>query len=76
LAAFIGKCGGEANFDFLTFSIYALYFSHHLLPRRELDPFGRTTGCGEDDLTHRKSRSIKEIFVLTLTRRFRELLSQ
>lgn len=37
---------------------------------------GRTTGRGKDDLTHRQNRSIKEIFGLPLTRRFRELLSQ
>lgn len=37
---------------------------------------GRTTGRGKDDLTHRQNRSIKEVFGLPLTRRFRELLSQ
>jgi Druantia protein DruA len=39
-------------------------------------PMGRTTGRGKDDLTHRQNRSIKEVFGLPLTRRFRELLSQ
>ncbi len=37
---------------------------------------GRTTGRGKDDLTHCQNRSIKEVFGLPLTRRFRELLSQ
>ena len=37
---------------------------------------GRTTGRGKDDLTHRRNRSIKEVFGLPLTRKFRELLSQ
>lgn len=37
---------------------------------------GRTTGRGKNDLTHRQNRSIKEVFGLPLTRRFRELLSQ
>lgn len=37
---------------------------------------GRTTGRGKDDLIHRQNRSIKEVFGLPLTRRFRELLSQ
>lgn len=37
---------------------------------------GRTTGRGKDDLTHRQNRSIKEVFGLALTRKFRELLSQ
>jgi hypothetical protein len=37
---------------------------------------GRTTGRGKDDLTHRQNRSIKEVFGLPLTRRFRELLSR
>jgi hypothetical protein len=37
---------------------------------------GRTTGRGKDDLTHRQNRSIKEVYGLPLTRRFRELLSQ
>jgi hypothetical protein len=37
---------------------------------------GCTTGRGKDDLTHRQTRSIKEVFGLPLTRRFRELLSQ
>lgn len=37
---------------------------------------GRTTGRGKDDLTHRQNRSIKEVFGLPLTRKFRELLSQ
>jgi hypothetical protein len=37
---------------------------------------GRTMGRGKDDLTHRQNRSIKEVFGLPLTRRFRELLSQ
>lgn len=36
---------------------------------------GRTTGRGKDDLTHRQNRSIKEVFGLPLTRKFRELLS-
>jgi hypothetical protein len=37
---------------------------------------GRTTGRGKDDLTHRPNRSIKEVFGLPLTRRFRELLNR
>jgi len=37
---------------------------------------GRTTGRGKDDLTHRQNRSIKEVYGLPLTRRFRELLSR
>jgi hypothetical protein len=37
---------------------------------------GRTTGRGKDDLTHRQNRSIKEVFGLPLTRKFRELLSR
>ena len=37
---------------------------------------GRTTGRGKDDLTHRQNRSIKEVFGLPLTRRFREFLSR
>jgi hypothetical protein len=37
---------------------------------------GRTTGRGKNDFTHRPNRSIKEVFGLPLTRRFRELLSQ
>ena len=37
---------------------------------------GRTTGRGKDDLTHRQNRSIKEVFGLPLTRKFRETLSQ
>jgi hypothetical protein len=37
---------------------------------------GRTTGRGKDDMTHRQNRSIKEVYGLPLTRRFRELLSQ
>jgi hypothetical protein len=37
---------------------------------------GRTTGRGKDDLTHRQNRSIKEVFGLPLTPKFRELLSQ
>lgn len=37
---------------------------------------GRTTGRGKDDLTHRQNRSIKEVFGLPLTARFRQLLSQ
>jgi hypothetical protein len=36
---------------------------------------GKTTGRGKDDLTHRQNRSIKEVFGLPLTRKFRELLS-
>ena len=36
----------------------------------------RTTGRGKDDQTHRPNRSIKEVFGLPLTRKFRELLSQ
>jgi len=39
-------------------------------------PMGRTTGRGKDDLTHRQNRSIKEVFGLPLTRKFRELLSR
>jgi hypothetical protein len=37
---------------------------------------GLTTGRGKDDQTHRANRSIKEVFGLALTPRFRELLSQ
>jgi hypothetical protein len=37
---------------------------------------GRTTGRGKDDQTHRPNRSIKEIYGLPLTRKFRELLSR
>jgi hypothetical protein len=37
---------------------------------------GRTTGRGKDDLTHRQNRSIKEVYGLALTRKFRELLSR
>jgi hypothetical protein len=37
---------------------------------------GRTTGRGKDDLTHRQNRSIKEVYGLPLTCKFRELLSQ
>ena len=37
---------------------------------------GRTTARGKDDLTHRQNRSIKEVYGLALTRRFRELLSR
>jgi hypothetical protein len=37
---------------------------------------GRTTGRGKDDLTHRQNRSIKEVFGLPLTRKFREALSR
>jgi hypothetical protein len=37
---------------------------------------GRTTGRGKDDLTHRQNRSIKEVFGLPLTRKYRELLSR
>jgi hypothetical protein len=37
---------------------------------------GRTTGRGKDDLTHRQNRSIKEVYGLPLTRKFRALLSQ
>ena len=37
---------------------------------------GRTTGRGKDDQTHRPNRSIKEVFGLPLTRKFRELLSR
>jgi hypothetical protein len=37
---------------------------------------GRTTGRGKDDLTHRQNRSIKEVYGLPLTRKFRELLSR
>ena len=36
---------------------------------------GRTTGRGKDDQTHRPNRSIKEVYGLPLTRKFRELLS-
>ena len=39
-------------------------------------PMGPTTGRGKDDLTHRQNRSIKEVFGLPLTRKFRELLSR
>lgn len=37
---------------------------------------GRTTGRGKDDLTHRQNRSIKEVYGLPLTRKFREWLSR
>jgi hypothetical protein len=37
---------------------------------------GRTTGRGKDDQTHRPNRSIKEVYGLPLTRKFRELLSR
>lgn len=37
---------------------------------------GRTTGRGKDDLTHRQNRSIKEVYGLPLTQKFRELLSR
>jgi hypothetical protein len=37
---------------------------------------GCTTGRGKDDLTHRQNRSIKEVFGLPLTRRFREFLNR
>jgi hypothetical protein len=37
---------------------------------------GRTTGRGKNDLTHRQNRSIKEVYGLPLTRKFRELLSR
>ena len=37
---------------------------------------GRTTGRGKDDLTHRQNRSIKEVYGLPLTRRFREFLTR
>jgi hypothetical protein len=37
---------------------------------------GRTTGRGKDDQTGRPNRSIKEVLVLPLTGRFRELLEQ
>jgi hypothetical protein len=37
---------------------------------------GRTTGRGKDDLTHRQNRSMKEVYGLPLTRKFRELLSR
>jgi hypothetical protein len=37
---------------------------------------GRTTGRGKDDLTHRPNRSIKEVWVYPLSKRFRELLCQ
>jgi len=37
---------------------------------------GRTTGRGKDDLTHRQNHSIKEVYGLPLTRKFRELLSR
>ncbi|MBI4937291.1 MAG: DUF4338 domain-containing protein [Nitrosomonadales bacterium] len=36
---------------------------------------GETTGRGKDDLTHRQNRSIKQVWVQPLHRRFRELLS-
>lgn len=36
---------------------------------------GETTGRGKDDLTHRQNRSIKQVLVQPLHRRFRELLS-
>jgi hypothetical protein len=37
---------------------------------------GRTTGRGKNDLTHRQNRSIKEVYGLPLTRKFREWLSR
>ena len=37
---------------------------------------GLTTGRGKDDQTHRANRSLKEVFGLPLTPRFRELLNQ
>jgi Domain of unknown function (DUF4338) len=37
---------------------------------------GHTTGRGKDDQTNRPNRSIKEVLVLPLRRRFRELLQQ
>jgi hypothetical protein len=37
---------------------------------------GRTTGRGKDDQTNRPNRSIKEVLVLPLTRRFRQLLGK
>lgn len=37
---------------------------------------GITTGRGKDDQTHRPNRSIKEVYGLPLTPRFRELLSE
>jgi len=37
---------------------------------------GLTTGRGKDDQTHRANRSLKEVFGLALTPRFRELLHQ
>jgi hypothetical protein len=37
---------------------------------------GRTTGRGKDDLTHRQNRSIKEVYGLPLTRKYRERLSR
>jgi hypothetical protein len=37
---------------------------------------GRTTGRGKDDQTNCPNRSIKEVLVLPLARRFRELLQQ
>ena len=39
-------------------------------------PMGVTTGRGKADQTHRPNRSIKEVFGLPLTPRFRELLTQ
>ena len=39
-------------------------------------PMGLTTGRGKADQTHRANRSIKEVFGLPLTPRFRELLTQ
>ena len=35
---------------------------------------GRTTGRGKNDLTHKPTRSIKEVLALPVHRRFRELL--
>lgn len=37
---------------------------------------GLTAGRGKDDLTHKPNRPVKEILVLPLHRRFRDLLSQ
>lgn len=36
---------------------------------------GSTTGRGKDDRTHRRNRSIKQLYGLPLTRKFRELLN-
>ena len=48
----------------------------HLLPRRQLDLLGRTTGRGKDSQSKRPNRSIKEVLGYPLTKDFRQLLAQ